>query len=108
MVKALALFWRYGHLLLFLILCFFLSSHVSYYTAYAGYFFLYGVYTIIIASLCCEHFKCGMQNAYRGKMTPYADFPYDWLRKARREGIFIGILFSVLGIALFIVERLKL
>ena len=69
---------------------------------------IYGVYTIIIAALSCEHFICGMQNASHAKMTPYQEHPAEWLREDKREGVIMGIMFTVIGFIMLTVFLLEL
>lgn len=97
-VKILAIFWRYGCLLLMFV-SFCLLARYRRHFVFAIPIIVYGLYTIVIAKLSCEHFIVGMQNAYRMKMIPYQPHPEDWLKKIKRDGIFTGVLFTVLGTA---------
>lgn len=109
-VKVLALFWRYGYWLLMLASIYFLEIYlnVHIHLTLAIFVIIDGIYTVLIASFCCEHFICGMQNAYHQKMTPYRNHTREWLNKIKREGYFIGVLLTLLGFGLLITYLLKI
>lgn len=104
-IKVLALFWRYGYWLLTLTCVYILGVyfHIHPYLSVSIFVLIDGIYTIVITALSCEHFICGMQNAYSQRMTPYHNHTREWLSKIKREGYIVGILFSVLGLALLII-----
>jgi len=91
-VKALAIFWRYGYLILAYII---FNNNI---VALAVSTLIFGLYTILISLFCTEHFICGMQDVFHKKMTPFKIHQNSWLKGARRDGILIGILFCVFSI----------
>ena len=100
-VKALALFWRYGFIILWIGSFYFLFRTYLFFSVSAV---IYGIYTFIIALFGLEHFICGMQNAYHKKMTPYSQHPPAWIKKIKKEGIIIGVIFFIMGIILLILK----
>lgn len=104
MVKILAYFWRYGWIALMWLNVFLLRKFIDPTLIFGFHTVAFGIYTVVIASLLCEHFICGMQNAYHQKMTPHNPHYKIGLEKYRKEGIFIGILFFVMGTFLIIIR----
>ncbi len=95
-IKLMARFWRYGYFTLLAPLW----LHCRTNAALAIGSIAYGIYTLLIAACGARHFVCGMQDAGHAPMKPYAQLS----NKDRRDGIFIGTFFIVMGILLVYVQ----
>lgn len=105
--KVLAWFWRYGYFLLFLALIW-LSSKCTFLPPYVpllllvSMFLIFGIWTVVAAAQWRRHFVYGMQNAAHRRMGGYRAKNID--KKIQREGIIIGSFFSLLSLALIVMN----
>lgn len=91
--RPLALFWRYGHLSVLVAL-----SLIGGRQLVPFYFIGYGAYTIVIAKRMCLHYRLGLRDAHRRKMTLMEQIDEE---KDRKGDVFMGIFFILIGAAMF-------
>lgn len=96
MVIFLALFHRYGWIIITLISMFIWNPLL------VGAIFMFGfsVWSILGYIFKWKHIYCSYQNAYREKMTPHRT---DWSRVKNFDAIGIPVMFLAVSVAMFFI-----
>jgi len=106
LIICLAYFVRYGYLALMVIVLYILSkmqlNPKTLVYVFSGGITLDGIYHFIGLRFRFKHLYCAMENAYHKKMTPNNSGNYT--KEMKRDIIFIGCFFTIMGIILIILN----
>ncbi|MBQ2799271.1 MAG: hypothetical protein IJF09_07785 [Ruminiclostridium sp.] len=93
MVILLALFHRYGWIIVMLLCMTFLPVN-KFYTA-GAFLLIYSIWSFVGYKCRWKHIYCSYQNAYRKKMTPDS---ISWKQIKKRDAYSVPLIFLIFGL----------